>query len=361
MNTTRHWVEPNDIASVYDGIPYWWAPVDNRITPIGALWNLLSGKPYHLSRFWSDEFAQTLKRVLTDYRPNLIFIEGLPPTQYLGLIANHSLAATVYRAHNIEYYLWERVADAEQNFIKQRYLREQVRRLQAWERKLFVDENLDGIVAISSNDAAMCRSLGFAGHVCVVPFSVDLRDYSPVLDPTDPPTVFHIGSLYWEPNRQGVEWFLREIFPLVRKRFPGATFHLAGAIPEHLSLPFKDGVIVHGIVRDAKEFMRMHSVLIVPLLSGSGIRSKIIEAMALGKAVVSTSIGAEGLDCTNGEHLLLADEPESFADAVVALLTNRELVRQLGMSARRLVEERYNLDRAREALARFLIHVATSA
>lgn len=357
MNTRRHWVEPSEIDSVYSSTPFWWAPVDNRITPLGALWNLISGTPYHLSRFDSRIFANVLERALSEFDPDIVFFEGLPTTQYIRLVAQRSNAVCVYRAHNIEHVLWERIADAERTVPKRLYLREQARRLATFEHKLFRDSRLHGIVTITTEDAAFCRRMGFSGRLVVVPFSVDHEVFTPAIDPTEPPTLFHIGSLSWEPNRQGIEWFLQEIFPRVRDQVPWAVFHIAGAMPANVKLPLQEGVFVHGIVPDAAEFMQNQSVLVVPLLSGSGVRCKIIEAMALGKAVVSTSIGAEGIDCIDGVHYLRADTAESFADAVVRLITCRSLIRQLGQNARRLIEERYSTQCIQDHLVQFLFEL----
>jgi glycosyltransferase involved in cell wall biosynthesis len=360
MNTRRHWVDPSEIAHVYDGAAFWWAPVDNRITPVSALWNLINGTPYHVSRFWSTAYAAVLERALGEFNPDVVFFEGLPTTLYIELVAERSSAVRVYRAHNIENSLWERVAAAERSIAKRLYLREQARRLAMYEQRLFREGHLDGIVTITAEDAAHCRAIGFSGRHCIVPFSVDLENYPPRFDPTDPPTLFHIGSLHWEPNRQGLEWFLREIFPRVRQSVPWATFHIAGALPANLKLSARDGVVLHGIVPDAITFMQNQSILVVPLLSGSGIRSKIIEAMALGKAVISTSIGAEGIECIDGIHYIRADAAEAFANAVVRLLTSRSLIQQLGQNARRLVEERYSTERVRKDLAQFLYEVAST-
>lgn len=360
MNTRRHWVEPSKIESVYARTLSWWVPVDNRITLAGAFWNLLNGTPYHLSRFWSRAYASTLERALSEFNPDVVFFEGLPTTLYVELVAKRSSAVCVYRAHNIEHLLWERVAAAERTLAKRLYLREQARRLATYEQTLFREGRLDGIVTFTAEDATVCRMMGFSGRLCTVPFSVDLEDYQPALEQPEPPTLFHIGSLSWEPNRQGLEWFLREIFPRVRDRVPWATFHVAGAVPPNVKLPAYEGVVVHGVVPDARTFMQNQSILVVPLLSGSGIRSKIIEAMAVGKAVVSTSIGAEGIECTDGIHYLRADTAEAFADAVVRLLTSRSLMRQLGQNARRLVEERYSTERIRDELVQFLFDVAAT-
>lgn len=358
MNTRRHWVDPSEILQGYRHLRHWWAAVDNRIHILGALWNLLNGEPYHISRFRSQPFAEQFRNVLREFRPHLVLLEGLPLTQYVPLIRDLTKAAVVYHAHNVEHVIWKRLAEAENNVLRRYYLREQARRLARYETTLFRSDVLDGIVTFSSTDAATIRAIGYRGSIHVKPFALAVDRIEPSYAPEEVPTLFHIGSLEWEPNRQAVEWFLRQVFPQIRRTVPTAEFHLAGYIPRNAVIPSQEGVYWHGKVPEAFEFMRSRSILVVPLRAGSGVRVKIIEAMALGKAIVSTSIGAEGIECNPGSHLLIADSATGFAEAVIGLLQDRSTIETLGRNARRFVEEYHDLERESNKLANFLIEIA---
>lgn len=361
MNTARHWVPPETIKAVYGEIPHWWAPVDNRITPLGALGNLLHGTPYHISRFKSSRFARLLQSVLREFSPDVVLLEGLPVTQYVDQIRRTCPARIVYHAHNVEHLIWSRLADAEHVLLRRVYLREQVRRLRSYEIAMLSNGKLDAIVAFTKVDAVALRTLGFSGPIHVKPFALDLEQYRPAYAPETHPTLFHLGSLGWEPNRQGIEWFLGKVFPLIRQKFPTAEIHIAGHIPPTFRLPVTEGVHIVGPVADAKEFMRSRSVLVVPLQAGSGVRVKVIEAMAVGKAIVSTTIGAEGIAYTEGHDLLIADTPEAFADAVCLLLENPCLIETLGRNARTYIEQHHDAKRVGEELVAFLRCIAADS
>ncbi len=361
MNTARHWVEPKTIRTVYGEIPHWWAPVDNRITPLGALGNLVRGTPYHISRFKSSRFARLLQRVLREFGPDVVLLEGLPVTQYVDLIRRTCPAKIVYHAHNVEHLIWSRLANAEPNSLRRAYLREQVRRLRRFERAMISGNRLDAIVTFTHVDAQALHAMGFDGPLHVKPFALRLERYSPTYAPEMRPSLFHLGSLAWEPNRQGIEWFLREVFPLVRQKIPTAEIHIAGHIPSTFRPPTTEGVHLVGPVADAREFMRSHSVLVVPLRAGSGVRVKVIEAMALGKAIVSTTIGAEGIAYTEGQDLLIADTPDAFADAVCCLLNDPHQIEALGRNARRYAERHHDTERVGNELVSFLRSVAADS
>jgi len=357
MNTTRHWVEPAVLGDCYGTLPHWWAPVDNRITLVGAIKNFVNRTPYHISRFWSDSFAEVFQNALAEFRPDLVLLEGLPLLEYLPLIRARSKAAIVYDAHNVEHLIWTRLADAEPNPLRRYYLREQVRRLKQYETSVLIGGKLDGVITLTENDAATIRGIGYHGLLHVKPFALPLEQYTPVYAPEEAPTLFHLGPLSWAPNRQGIEWFLAEVFPLVRIKVPWAEFYVAGHIPQSVRISSSDGVHVLGPVPDAKEFMSQRSILVVPLRAGSGVRVKIIEAMALGKAVVATSIGAEGIACSPGQDLLIADTAEDFATALSSLLLDPRRVEMIGRNARRYVEQYHDQQCVGNQLAAFLATV----
>lgn len=353
MNTKRHWAEPNTLEHVFRQTKRWWVEVDNRITFVGALKNLLTSEPYHISRFRSDKVSKMLENALQEFKPDVVLAEGLAPLLYLEHCKS-TLTKVIYRAHNIENRIWERMASEEKYIVKRLYLYEQARRLRMFEESVLRSREISGIITLTTNDAQGIRELGYEGPLHVSPFAIETSSYIPTYAPEGRPTVFHLGSLQWHPNRQGLEWFVKEVLPRVRQEIPSVQVVVAGYNPDGYRLPDAPGVIQLGTVADAHEFMRQHSVLVVPLRAGSGIRVKIIEAMALGKAIVSTSIGAEGIECKHGVNILLADTAEDFALCLCQCLRERGLVERLGKNARQLVEQHYSLDVVDGPLIEFL-------
>jgi glycosyltransferase involved in cell wall biosynthesis len=170
-----------------------------------------------------------------------------------------------------------------------------------------------------------------------------------------PLSLFHIGSMEWQANEQGVLWFLQKVWPLLLVKYPQAQFHLAGkGLSKSDPRFFQTGVVNHGEVPDAEDFMHQHGIMVVPIQAGSGIRIKTLEAMALGVPVVSTSVGAQGLSVTSGTEMFIADQPQQFADAIATLLANPAQAQTLTTQARAYVEQHHNLKRNTADLLAFL-------
>ena len=170
----------------------------------------------------------------------------------------------------------------------------------------------------------------------------------------EPNSLFHIGSMDWMPNLEGVKWFLKQVWPMVHERMPQLTLYLAGRkMPDDLMRLEMEGVKVLGEVPDATYFITSKQINVVPLLSGSGIRVKIIEAMSAGKAVVTTTIGAEGIGCTDGKDVLIADTPEQFVEQLQRCVDNPEFRKQIGSNAARLITEQYSNKQLTQQLLTF--------
>jgi len=192
-----------------------------------------------------------------------------------------------------------------------------------------------------------------------IPFGIDLDNFPPPVTAPEPVTLFTIGAMNWMPNAEGVKWFLQHVWPEVHKEFPSLTYFLAGREMAdwmlRLSLP---NVVVVGEVPDAREFVDAHGIMIVPLFSGSGIRIKIIEGMAAGRPVLSTPIGAEGIDCTHGKNILIANTPCEFTEMIALCMADRDRCKKLGADARKLVESDYDRRLIMEKLITFYQHLA---
>ena len=185
-----------------------------------------------------------------------------------------------------------------------------------------------------------------------IPFGVEPEECLGVT--VEPASLFHIGAMDWMPNRESIEWLLDEVWPVVHREVPQAHLYLAGRkMPERWMHATIEGVSVVGEVPDAGYFIAGKQINVVPLRSGSGIRVKIIEAMAAGKAVVTTSVGAQGIEYTDGENLLIADTPEQFARQIKRLVEDQDYCAKVGEAAARLVAEQYDVKTLTDRLLRF--------
>ncbi|RYD77481.1 MAG: glycosyltransferase [Sphingobacteriales bacterium] len=343
LNTRKHFVEKEDMPEIFRELASFRAVyINTDVEPGGALMNLLFSKEsYHLSRFRSKAFSGKLIYVLENFKFDIIQLEGLHISIYLPIIRKYSKAKVVLRAHNIEFLIWERLAASEENKLKKWYVSLLAERLKKYE--VDVLNKFDAIVPITEHDAQTFRELGCKIPIHVSPTGLDLDEYKIEKAATEFPSVFHLGALDWMPNIQGLDWFIQQVWPKIHTKYPEIKFYIAG---RHMPSSFKmlqvAGVEIVGEVDNAKVFMNSKAIMVVPLLSGSGMRIKIIEGMALAITIVSTSIGAEGIEVENGINILIANDADDFADAVLRCINDRNFCENLGENAQKLVEEEYS-------------------
>ncbi len=341
VNSFKYNIRADDIPPEYclkTGIEL--IDVDLRVKVLPAFLNLFTRNSYHIERFISDSFACRLKEVLQESDYDIVQLEILMMASYIDLIRSHSKAKIVLRAHNIEHLIWERVAANSSNPFKKWYINHLAKTLKTFEIR--VPALVDGIAAITGKDAEFFRSIT-SKPVISIPFGINPADYPVREAANNYPTIFIIGAMNWIPNQEGVRWFLQNVWTDLHKKYPGLRFHIAGrempAWMKELSLA---NVLVEGEVENASDFYAANDIMIVPLFSGSGIRIKIIEAMAWGKTVISTSLGAEGIEYTRGENLLIADLACEFFEMISVCVEHPELIRKTGINARRLAESKYD-------------------
>lgn len=324
--------------------------VDLSVKPLAAAVAMLCGESYHVSRFCSEAFAARLRAILERETFDVVHLESLFMTPYVPLIRSLSAAKVVLRSHNVEHVIWQRVAASTPYGPKRWYLKHLALTLRAYELEHIND--YDGVVCITKGDADYFRQHGCRRPLTSIPFGVEPEDAANV--EVEPASLFHIGAMDWLPNRESIEWLLEEVWPVVHREVPQAHLYLAGRkMPQRWMDARIEGVTVVGEVPDAGYFIAGKQINVVPLLSGSGIRVKIIEAMAAGKAVVTTTVGAQGIDYTDGENLLVADTPEQFAAQIKRLVADQEYCRSVGEAAARLVAEHYDVKRLTAQLLQF--------
>jgi glycosyltransferase involved in cell wall biosynthesis len=251
----------------------------------------------------------------------------------------------VLREHNYETLIYERFAANEKNPLKKLVATIHGRRLRKEEASFF--RAFDAVIPITPQDEALMRREVPEATYYTIPAGVDLADFQPTQEPEVPNSILWIGGINWRPNLDAIEFFAKEIFPLVVKVIPDATFDVVGENTDSLQHLVNSGVNkirLHGRVPDIHPYLARSAVMVCPLRVGGGMRLKLLDFFAAGKAVVSTRIGAEGNAAEDGKHLLLRDDPESFAEAVIALLRDGARRKQLGENARALVEQEYSWD-----------------
>jgi len=338
----EEYVNQTDIEGVF---------VDTRTNVIDAFANFMTADSYNISRFFSPDMDRKIMSLLKRKKFDVIHLESLFMTPYLATIKRYSTAPVVLRSHNLEFVIWEKIAGGTRNLARRTYLKYLSRKLRDYE--LSALNSVDGIAAISDDDMRRFRRLGIKKPIVNIPFGLTPNEYIPSAKAPSF-SLFHLGAMDWSPNLEGTLWFVDDVWPLIQSSHPKLKLHLAGRnMPEGLAEGMPKNVVVVGEVDNAIDFMNQHAVMCVPLLSGGGIRVKIIEGLALGKAIISTSIGAEGIDCEHGKNILIADTPQEWAAAIDRLATEPGLTRQLGDAGRAHVEAHFDNERITAKLISF--------
>ena len=316
--------------------------VDNRLSLGGALNNLFSRASYHVSRFDTPEFAAALTALLEKKQYDAILLETLYLAPYIPLIRSKSKAVVVMRSHNVEFSIWERITAHTRSALKRRYLHYLTQKLRRFEIEQL--KNYDLLASVSEYDLQVFKALGYSGYQLVAPIGLDIEAYAmKTLDKKEPLKLGFIGSLDWMPNQEGLQWFLQKVWPLLQRRFPTLVFDIAGRnAPEGFLREKIPGVKFLGEVPNAADFVAAHPISLAPLRSGSGLKVKVLEAMALGRVVLGTSIALEGIPAQDGRQVLLANTPEDFVRQVSFLLEKPELAARLGTAARDLIQSAFD-------------------
>jgi glycosyltransferase involved in cell wall biosynthesis len=312
----------------------------------------LSSNPDLSLRLTSDDFKVELSNLLSRYHFDVLQIEGLEMSLYWKAIAGNgnevrpSVSAVVYDEHNAEYVLQRRAFEIDRTkplrWHAAFYSLIQWRKLVRFEAS--VCRVVDAVLTVSETDASALRAIASPPRLTVVPNGVDVDYFEWVFERASRPALVFTGTMDFRPNIDAVSWFCEDILPHVRKDIPEISFYIVGRSPSHavLQLGKLPGVVVTGLVEDVRPFFRKASVFVVPMRFGGGTRLKVLEAMASGLPVVSTTLGVEGIESEPGQHLIVADEPASFAKWVVQLLGDRTMRRRIAENARDVVEREYD-------------------
>jgi glycosyltransferase involved in cell wall biosynthesis len=339
LNTTKHFVNPipfelTSIAKIYA------INIDTNVKPLQAFLNLFTANSYHVQRFYSEDFEHFLTDLLSKNKYDVIICESLFMIQYEAAVRKYSNALIVLRQHNVEHQIWETLAKRETNPIKKWYIQLLAKRLKKYEYSIL--NTIDALTVVTSVDKKVFEEMNCIKPIHVAPLGIESVQ-SVTCDKAIPQSLFHIGSMEWEPNKEAVKWFVDSVWPKIHHQFPQSTLHLAGRkLNAQFPLSYAQGVFIEGEVEDAQKFMQSNQIMIVPLFSGSGIRVKILEGMAAGKAIVSTTLGAQGIHYTHGKNILIANTADEFYQCIEQLLNNPLLCKTLGIEAQKLIETDYS-------------------
>jgi glycosyltransferase involved in cell wall biosynthesis len=324
--------------------------IDTKISFVSAFLNLFSPTSYNLSRFNSTAYNnQIIKEVKTN-QIDVVLAEGIYTLAGIDKLKNAGLKNIILRAHNVEHLIWKRTANQQKNPFKRYYLTLMANRLQRDE--LRICNKVAGIIAISEVDADVFRSMGVKVPITVVGIGVEFpKSNAKTLLKRQ---LFHLGSMDWMPNKEGIDWFIANVWPNIRLAMPDLKFVLAGYnMPERFKLLEDNGIEVKEATNSA-EFFQSEGVMIVPLQSGSGIRVKILEGLSLGIPVISTKVGVEGIPVTDKKHLFIADTPEAFVLTISELFSDPALQAMISENAITFANENYRIERLGEKSCQFI-------
>ena len=303
------------------------------------LQHLPSSAPYAVTKFTSPAVQDLLSKWDRERRFDVAICDFLSASLNFP---RHLQTPSVLFQHNVESALWQRQAKHEASLVKRLAFKLEAAKMTRYERATV--KRFQHVIAVSNYDRDLMTEMMDGERISVVPTGVDLREYSAVATETgyqaDCSNVLFLGSMDWEANIDGVDYFCRKIWPDVQSAVPKARLCVVGRNPHPRVLQrASDSIEITGRVDSVLPYLEQAAVFVVPLRIGGGTRLKIYEAMAAGKAVVSTTVGAEGLDVHDGQDILLADTESAFAAAVIDLLRNSESRRRLGQAAARLAAQ----------------------
>jgi glycosyltransferase involved in cell wall biosynthesis len=318
-----------------------------------ALLNLFSNESYNLVRFRDASLLRKQIKYLTENEVTLIQAESIFTLTNIRELRANTKVPIYLRAHNVEYLIWKRMAEQCRNPLKRAYLNLLSKRLKSEE--IAICNSCNGMSVMSEIDAALFREAGVRVPITVVGIATNLKP-SQHINSLEKKQLFHLGAMDWLPNREGVDWFIRQVWPNIHASLPDWILVLAGKeISSYYSTLQHQNIYVKP-APDAAVFMQEEGIMIVPLLSGSGIRVKIIEGMALGKVIITTSIGLEGIPAQSGVNIFIANEPADFLRIIKEIIAFPQLAQTISENAITFANEYFRS----EPLSQKLLHFYTS-
>jgi len=342
--------DDNDLLSKINYRAY---DIDINVSVFEVAVNLFSRTSFNIDRYYDPEFERLLIGTLKKTSYDIIQFEGLLVSLYLSAVRKHTKAKLIYRAHNIENQIWERLSQQKNDPFKKSYLKMHAKRIKNYE--LLQLNNFDGVAVFTEQDKSTLLEYGTKIPIEILPVGINLDHYKPDFSKTEFPSLFFLGSLDWLPNREGIEWFLENFHKELTEGDLRVRFYVAGNdIPERFDdYEVMGKIFIQGEVDDGLEFINSKSIMIIPLLTSGGMRVKIVEGMAMQKCIISTSLGAEGINYEHGVNIIIANNQDEFYEAIKICITDEEFCKNMGLSARKLVEDQHDMNRVTKSLVEF--------
>jgi glycosyltransferase involved in cell wall biosynthesis len=345
ISTAKHPVENSEEFAQYSRLTRFESVfVDTKTTVSKAITSLVRRSSLQADRFISKEMITKLETLLLKETFDVIILESIFVGNYIETLRKYSKARIILRVHNVEYLIWERLSKQTKNPVKKAVYCYLARSLKRFELSLF--NKIDGYLPITEVDYTFFKAKYPNLSSKVIPFGINLSDYPYHARKINKNNIslFHIGSMNWQPNIEGMNWFLENVWEKYVETWRAASlrFVIAGKGNKAIfcNKNYKN-LQVFDFVENAQQFINEHDIMVVPLLSGSGMRIKIMEGLALGKPVITTTIGAEGIEVTDKENIFIADTPEKMIQTIDFCVNNVEKCEKTGKNARKLIENKY--------------------
>lgn len=341
LNIDKLYVEPASIPSdISNAFHLRTFDVSLEFKLADALIAFMQFKNYHVSRFYSSEVENYIKELLSTTDFDVIVLETLFTAVYLPVIKNNSKAKIVLRAHNVEADIWQRLSDQTSGALPKLKFGLMSKMLRNYESR--IAKEVDAVFCLTDADTTYFKNIIQIQNVYTIPLSIDL-DHSNSIPDFSCPTFYHLASMEWLPHQQAIEWFLEKVIPLLETDNNKPEIVLAGRnMPQRFYNYSSKWLTIEGEIVSPGKWVIDKNILIVPSFTGSGVRVKIIEALARGHVVITTPNGTEGIPFTNWEDLIVVDSPEQFAEAIRSCNSNPALCLKIAQNAKKLALQVFN-------------------
>lgn len=355
MNTSKHYISLNDLDVIFNKISSaTYVNANNDIIIKAVLKNLLfSSKPEHAQRFYSLDFKNTLEGVVQKIKPDIIQFESIYLHEYFNICRDIApQALIIQRIHNIEAQIWQRLSQQQSSFFKRIYYKNLAKRIAKYEHKVWCD--VDALVPISKYDATFILQSGCKTPHCVIPLGFDTSKCV-LPDWKLPLKFYHLGAMDWYANQEAITFMKEKVLHKIILKVPQFEFSFGGRnTPASFKNNLSPSFLCVGEIDNVDAFLDDKSILLVPLLSGSGLRVKIVEAMMYGKLVISTDIGIQGIDAIDTVHYLKANTPNEFAAAIEWCYSNTSKAQEIASNAQTFIKDNYDISKLMKKLDLFI-------
>ena len=303
--------------------------------------NIFSQMPYVAHKYYSREMREKIKQIVKNNRIDLVHIDLLHLSRYAELLGAIPKALT---EHNVESHRVWRLAKNSKNPVFKLYMYMQYKKLYAFEKKMC--SMFDVCITVSEDDSKRLKEISPGANLIEIPNGVDTKYFQPGLGEIEPHSMIWVGGMHDLYNREAVEFFCHKIFPQIHDKIEDVKFVAIGASPPRSLIDLaaqNENVKILGYVDDIRPYLDAASVFVAPIKSGGGTKFKVLNALAMGKAVVTTTVGAEGINVRDGENVMIADDATVFAQKTIALLSDSHFSISLGKEGRKLIIKEYDL------------------